>query len=582
MTPHDQPPAVAPALLRPPAGRLRAGCAAGALLGALASGPAAAEITAQQVRDRFEAYGESFGLRVEAGSEEASEGTITLSDVVLSYEPEDAGGPGTEDERPGEGSGGGSESGMDALRIEATIDTMAFEERPDGSVRVTLSPESPVTVRGTDPETGEPNAIDLRLLTDGFEMTLAEAGPGAGADATAGTGWRHDYRADRLGLVLVEGTEAGEPIEGDAEIVARGLSGSGTVLSGAGPSGEATRYAESAEMAGLALRASVPIPEEEAEAGSGGAEGGRFDLAYEVADLTLATEVALADEGSMAALMSEDDPQALFEAGVSAELETTSGPSSFGLATTGGADPSDAFALEGGSDGGRARYAFDAERMEVEGDNAGLRYVVTGGGMPIERVEVALDSAEAEFGFPVGATREPEPFTLRYDLSGLTLNEELWELFDPDGRLPRDPASLLVGVEGRMRLLAGLFDEEAQARAEEEDTIPAEVEAASFELDLDALGATVEATGEFTFDDEDTTTFPGMPAPTGTMVIDATGIDALLDALTEMGLVPPDQLTPARLMLGLFARADGEGGYDSEIAVDGATGAVTANGQRLR
>ena len=50
------------------------------------------------------------------------------------------------------------------------------------------------------------------------------------------------------------------------------------------------RYAESTEMAELAVRASFPIPEEPSDdapaAGSTAAAAGRFDLTYEVTDLT--------------------------------------------------------------------------------------------------------------------------------------------------------------------------------------------------------------------------------------------------------------------------------------------------------
>ena len=337
-------------------------------------------------------------------------------------------------------------------------------------------------------------------------------------------------------------------------------------------------------MAALSVEASFPLPEEDPDASSDDADGeaGRIDLSYEATDLTWSIDVTLPNEEDLTELMAQDDPQALFESGFAMDVALANEGTTFEVAAEGGADPSQSFALEGGSERGDVRYAFDAERMTVEGATEALRYVVMASSMPTGRVEVSLDKGEAVIDFPVGVTDEPVPFTLRYDLSGLTMSEEVWALFDPEGRLPRDPASLLLALEGQVKLLASLFDEEAQAEAEEAGEIPAEIEGTSLDLDLAAVGATIEATGKFTFDNEDTTTFPGMPAPDGAIVIEATGIDALLDTLTDMGLVPPDQLTPVRMVLGLFARADEEGGYTSEIAIDGATGEVTANGQRLR
>ena len=278
----------------------------------------------------------------------------------------------------------------------------------------------------------------------------------------------------------------------------------------------------------------------------------------------------------------DQDPAEVFEAGLAAEVELSYGPVAYAVMASGAEDPSQAFALEGSSEGGHLDFAVDGEAMSYAGGGRGGRLAFEGAGMPMPRVEVSVDEAEATFRFPVSESEDARPFAVRYGFSGLTVSEEVWALFDPEGRLPRDPASLLVAVEGQLRLLASLFDEQAQAEAEEAGEIPVEVESAEVELLLEAVGARVEADGDFTIDNSDTTTFAGSPAPTGTLTVEASGIDALLDTLTDMGLVPPDQLMPARMMLGLFARPDGEGGYTSVIEVDGETGEVTANGQRLR
>ena len=54
------------------------------------------------------------------------------------------------------------------------------------------------------------------------------------------------------------------------------------------------------------------------------------------------------------------------------------------------------------------------------------------------------------------------------------------------------------------------------------------------------------------------------------------------DTLIAMGLVPEDQAGMARMMLGGFAQRDDEGTYTSDIEIDGETGQITANGQRIR
>ena len=566
-------PITPPARPRPaaPRARLRAACAAGAL-GALAAGPALADLTAQEVREEFESTYEGFGWEVEVGSEEESDGAVRLGDVVISFEFEPGGPPepatSADKATPPEDAPAAEDAPqpVETVRVEARFAEMVFEGRPDGTVVVTLSPEGTMTTRATR-EDGVEDTSESRLISEGFEMTVAEV-----EGEAAEPGRRYSYAAERIGAELLEITQDGEPVEAGGEVILSGFSGSTEDAPAPDASEGARRYVGDDRIDGLALRLDLP-------AGEGEEEGSRIEVAYDLADVTLRSEGTVPD-GELLAESSED-PAAIFEAGLAFDLDLDYGAGTGRVSSTGG-EPSEEFAYASSGEGGGLEMAFDGERYSFGGDARGLRYVVESAGLPMGRIDAALEEASAEFAFPVTATEEAVPFTFRYGFSGLTLNEEIWALFDPEELLPRDPASILVAVEGRLRLLADIWDEEAQTEAEEADEIPAKVEEASIEMRLEAVGASVEATGEFTFDNADTTTFPGSPAPTGTLDITASGIDALLDTLTEMGLVPSDQLMPARMMLGLFARSDGEGGYVSAISVDGATGEVTANDQRLR
>ena len=90
------------------------------------------------------------------------------------------------------------------------------------------------------------------------------------------------------------------------------------------------------------------------------------------------------------------------------------------------------------------------------------------------------------------------------------------------------------------------------------------------------------AQGAFTLDNSDLETFDGFPATDGAATVTLKGFDPLLDTLIAMGLVPEDQAGMARMMLGGFAQRDDEGTYTSDIEIDGETGQITANGQRIR
>ncbi|MEL6412108.1 MAG: DUF2125 domain-containing protein, partial [Pseudomonadota bacterium] len=85
-----------------------------------------------------------------------------------------------------------------------------------------------------------------------------------------------------------------------------------------------------------------------------------------------------------------------------------------------------------------------------------------------------------------------------------------------------------------------------------------------------------------TFNNEDLSTFSGFPAPDGAIDLSLVGGNGLLDKLVAMGLVPEEQATGARLMLGLFTVPGTEAdSLTSKIEVR-PDGQVLANGQRLR
>ncbi len=191
----------------------------------------------------------------------------------------------------------------------------------------------------------------------------------------------------------------------------------------------------------------------------------------------------------------------------------------------------------------------------------------------------------AEYGFdllmPLSATDEPVDFALGVNLTDLAVNEEIWAMIDPGAMLAHDPATLILDVTGTAKLFADLADP-AQAAALAEMPVPGEVHSVSLnDLTVAIAGAQVTGAGAFTFDNTDTTTIPGVPRPEGKLEIQANGINALIDSLVQMGLVPEEQVMGARMMLGLFTVPVGDDQLTSTIEVN-AEGHVLANGQRLQ
>ena len=73
------------------------------------------------------------------------------------------------------------------------------------------------------------------------------------------------------------------------------------------------------------------------------------------------------------------------------------------------------------------------------------------------------------------------------------------------------------------------------------------------QLSVKLAGAELTGAGAFTFDNSDMTTFPGTPLPTGKIDLKAVGLNALIDKLVAMGLVPKDQALQGRMVLAMFA-----------------------------
>ena len=68
-----------------------------------------------------------------------------------------------------------------------------------------------------------------------------------------------------------------------------------------------------------------------------------------------------------------------------------------------------------------------------------------GGQFPFP-IKYAAESGSFDLQFPVLKSDTAQPFKLAYSLAGLTMGDEIWALFDPEAKLPRDPASLDIDV----------------------------------------------------------------------------------------------------------------------------------------
>ena len=487
----------------------------------LSSTAAHADVTAEQVWADWREYlalGGEDSLTV--GSESTSNGTLIVNDVTLSV----------------------SDPDTDAV---VTLDKITFTEAGDGTVTVAMSDSYPITVT-TAPEGEGPVSIEMSVVQEG--MTIVASGT---PEAIT-----YDVTADSYGLVIDSVTPTDQMTLNEARFVLQGVEGSYTSREGELRRIESTMGAETLE---IAVDAAEP------------AGDGFFTFAGTIDGLTTETTAALPME------MDTQSPETMFVEGFSVEADYSTGATDYSFSFSDGANTGEG---TGGSASGEMAFSMDRTQMSYSGSAQEPRLSLSAATMPFP-VELTM----AEYGYdltvPLAATEEPADFGLRLSLTDLTVNDAVWSLFDPQGALPRDPATLALDLSGTGRLFFDAMDPE-QAQAMTEAEVPGEIHSLTLE-DFTLRAAGVEATGEgaFTFDNTDLETFGGFPAPTGSASLRVSGANALIDDLIAMGVLPQEQAMGARMMLGLFASPVGDDQLESTIEIT-EEGQIFANGQRLQ
>ena len=207
---------------------------------------------------------------------------------------------------------------------------------------------------------------------------------------------------------------------------------------------------------------------------------------------------------------------------------------------------------------------------------------MSGGDIPLP-IEVAMKQWGFDLLMPISKSDDEQDFALQANISDFSMSDLLWGLADPTSALPHDPATVAFDIAGKAKLFFDLLDEEQMLAASTGAALPGELNVLQLNsLIVKAAGAELTGDGDFTFDNSDLTTFPGVPAPTGTIDLKLTGLNGLLDTLVAMGMMPEDQVMGMRMMMGMFAVVgEGEDTLTSKIEVSG-DGQIKANGQRIQ
>ncbi len=269
-----------------------------------------------------------------------------------------------------------------------------------------------------------------------------------------------------------------------------------------------------------------------------------------------------------------------FEAGMFLESTSqTEGTSTKTTTTMNGEVSSDQSTKVGTSEG---TLRLDASGLSVDGSASDFEMTFQDQTIMPFPVTASAASATANYQVPVLASEDPQDFRLQFGLDQLELSDDIWSMIDAGQQLPRDPAIVNLDVAGSVLSELDFFDFQSLENAFAGGKMPVKVDRANInDITISAIGASAEATGEFVFDNEDMTTFPGVPRPEGSASVDVVGANALMDRLVAMGLLPEDQVFGARMMIGMFARETGDDQLNSTIEIN-PEGHVLVNGERIR
>ncbi|SIS56166.1 DUF2125 domain-containing protein [Paracoccus saliphilus] len=521
------------------------------------AGPVLADLTPAQVWENLESYYTDMGYQVTIGSTDDAGSTLTLSDVVATSETEQ-------------------------VDTTITIPTLTLEQTGDAKVRSVMDGELTIESLTQVPDE-EPMEFNVVLVAPDNEMLSS----GTVEDML------HEFNYPSLETVVRLGDENANGGEVPFTATLTDLTGQYRTVQG-----DDQNITYDMTAAGMDLELNVNEPPSEGES-----QGqGKFAGQMHIDGITTSGQTVLPAGVENMAERIDLALNAGFLADGTLEMGEMTGNATFeGTDADGGSQSGSGKFTSGGGD---LTFAMSKDGMSYEGTSQGTEVEVTVDQLPFP-IAYAVESAAGALTFPISKSEDAQPFSLNYELVGLTLADGIWNLFDPGQELPRDPANLKIDVAGEALMKGDLFDpafgEEMAGMAEESSDqdptadgadqgatadgadmpaspeMPFEPQSVKINaVTLQAVGVDANVTGDLTIPQ-------GAQQPVGIVEGEFTGVNALLEKLVSIGLVPQEQLMGARMMIAMFAKPV-EGNPDQmqtklEFKEDGS---IFANGQQVQ
>jgi hypothetical protein len=490
---------------------------------ALFAGTAQADVTAGQVWQNWQDMAKAYGQTMTVGGTRTEGSTLIVSDVK-------------------------SVTDKDDTHVESAIAEVRLTDKGDGTVEITMSDSYVVTMDlpKTDGEEGR-NSAGLSFTQPGLVVT-ASGTPEA-------TDYAFSAPSMEIALTSVDGKPAAEQGIAAASATISNLTGHYLLAGAEGAKTIESHFA--ADSLALAVKA------KNADSGE--------DVSVTASVLAPVMKMT----GNLTGLESTELSDAL-KAGFATDMSLDYGAVSYDVSVVDGRGPT---SITGSSEGGSLQVAMDAARLLLATQGRGVKLAMSGPDIPLPQLSLSYAESGFTFLMPVAKSDTPQDFAFLTKFVDLSVSDDLWGMIDPTGQLPHDPATLVIDTEGKATLTTDIMNEAEMAALG--DGAPGELNALDItEVHARIAGAELTGSGGFTFDNSDTETYGGMPAPTGKLDLRLTGGNTLMDKLVTMGLLTQDDVMGARMMLSMFANQAGEDELTSTLEFKDKH--FFANGQQLQ
>lgn len=502
---------------------LRASVAVGAMF---AASTASAQLSADAVWDSWIAYYETFDQTVDIGSRARAGNVLTLGAVRIATDVPD----------------GGS--------ISMMIDQVVLTEQSDGSVTIVMSETIPM--RFEFPEMSEGDAFVVTIAQPQFRTVASEVEDGI----------RYDYEGPEVSIVLTELVAEGAPIDATLDIRMTKLAGFYEIYTD-----EIGGIESDLSVGNMTVNLDFINPDNSNEA---------FDLKLAVRGMSF----AFGGEG-FDLFDGENLPEALaagFAFGISSASEAIDFSVNF-------RDRRENFSATIVATDTATDFFVDPERVSYGTTSSNAAISFSGADIPLPSVELGYSEFTIGASVPLSPEDPDQDVVTELRLVDLTISDDVWALADPIGAFPRGPATLILDLVGKVNLADAVYSDQAMMMMMMAGPLALGelTEITLNELQVNALGIQLSADAEFTLDYSDLETFDGFPRPVGMLSMALKGGNAMLDTLTNMGILSSQDVLGARMTLGMLARPvpneDDSLTSTLELREDGS---IYANGQRIQ